>query len=172
MKTTTVKWIGYGFLLLIALQVLAACSNITLPGRQRQTPTPVATSTPTATPTAVPTTAPTATPTQALCPQATPEYFDVYPVTSPTGQLSQVVSVELGNGETITITTESGTFTAPVELFPTEIEIPLLPNTTHNLTVEGKVREVQQGDCTYGGYVLTTTRDRDGQPLVIEQRQP
>jgi hypothetical protein len=115
-----------------------------------------------------------ATPTQeaVLCPEATPEYFDVYSLTSPTDATSQVVSAELGNGEVITITTESGTFVAPVTTFPTEITVDLLPNTTHNLTVEGRVREIQQGDCTYGGYTLTTTRDRDGQPLVIEQRGP
>ncbi len=112
------------------------------------------------------------TPDVVQCPQATPEYFDVYPVTSPTDGLTQVISAELGNGEIITITTESGTFTVPVDTYPTEIEITLLPNTTHNLTVEGRVRQVQQGDCTYGGYTLTATRDRDGGPLVIEQRQP
>ena len=112
------------------------------------------------------------TPDVVQCPQATPEYFDVYPVTSPTGELSQTISAELGNGEVITVTTESGVFAAPVTTYPTEIEITLLPDTTHTLTVEGRVSQVQQGDCTYGGYVLTTTRDRDGQTLVIEQRQP
>lgn len=106
------------------------------------------------------------------CPVATPEFFAVDPVTSPTGELSQTVTVDLGNGEAITITTESGTFTAPFDTFPMEIEIDLLPDTTHNLTVEGKVREVVQGDCTYGGYILSTTRDRYGDPLVIEQNQP
>ena len=59
----------------------------------------------------------------------------------------------------------------PFDTFPKEIEVPLLPNTVHNLTVEGKVVEVQQGDCTYGGYVLSTTTDRNGAPLVIEQKQ-
>ncbi len=106
------------------------------------------------------------------CPLATPEFFIVEPVTSPTDQLSQTITVDLGNGEAITITTESGTFTAPFDTFPKEIEITLLPNTTHNLTVEGKVREVMQGNCPYGGYTLTTTRDRYGDPLVIEQNQP
>ncbi|MEZ4539685.1 MAG: hypothetical protein R3C43_06840 [Chloroflexota bacterium] len=106
------------------------------------------------------------------CPLATPEFFVVEPVTSPTDQLSQTILVDLGNGEAITITTESGTFTAPFDAFPKEIEIALLPNTTHNLTVEGKVREVVQGNCSYGGYTLTTTRDRYGEPLVIEQQQP
>lgn len=112
------------------------------------------------------------TPSTVQCPVATPEFFTVEPVTSPTDQLSQIVTVDLGNGETITVTTESGTFTAPFDTFPKEIEITLLPDTTHNLTVEGRVREVVQGDCTYGGYTLTTTTDRNGAPLVIEQQQP
>lgn len=106
----------------------------------------------------------------APCPVATPEFFTVEPVTSPTGELSQIITVDLGNGETITITTESGTFTAPFDTFPKEIEIDLLPNTTHNLTVEGRVREVVQGECVYGGYTLRTTTDRYGDPLVIEQQ--
>ncbi len=107
----------------------------------------------------------------AECPVATPEFFTVEPVTSPTDQLTQIVTVDLGNGEAITVTTASGTFTAPFDTFPKEIEITLLPNTTHELTVEGRVAEVQQGDCTYGGYTLSTTTDRNGEPLVIEQRQ-
>lgn len=107
-----------------------------------------------------------------LCPQATPEFFYVEPVTSPTDELSQIITVDLGNGEAITITTESGTFAAPFDTFPKEIVITLLPDTTHNLTVEGRVREVVQGECTYGGYTLTTRSDRYGDPLVIEQQQP
>lgn len=110
------------------------------------------------------------TPPGVQCPVATPEFFTVEPVTSPTDQLSQVVSVDLGNGETITVTTESGTFTAPFDAFPKEIEITLLPGMTHNLTVEGRVREVVQGECTYGGYSLSTTTDRYGDPLIIEQQ--
>jgi hypothetical protein len=108
----------------------------------------------------------------AECPIATPEFFIVEPVTSPTDELTQVITVDLGTGEAITVTTESGTFTAPFDTFPKEIEITLLPDTTHNLTVEGKVREVVQGDCVYGGYTLSTTTDRNGAPLVIEQREP
>jgi hypothetical protein len=109
--------------------------------------------------------------TATQCPVATPEFFTVEPVTSPTDQLSQIITVDLGLGESITITTESGTFTAPFDEFPKEIEITLLPNTTHNLTVEGHVGQVFQGDCVYGGYTLSTTTDRNGEPLVIEQRQ-
>lgn len=117
-----------------------------------------------------PTPPPTTQVPEVACPLATPEYFDVQPVTSPTNELTQTILVELGNGEAITVTAESGVFTAPVETYPTEIEITLLPNTTHNLTVVGKVREIPQGDCTYGGYILETTRDRNGDALIIEQR--
>ena len=106
------------------------------------------------------------------CPMATPEFFFVEPVTSPTDQLSQIITVDLGYGEEITITAESGTFNAPFDEFPKEIAITLLPNTTHHLTVEGRVGQVFQGDCVYGGYTLRTTTDRNGQPLVIEQSQP
>lgn len=106
-----------------------------------------------------------------LCPAATPEFFLVEPVTSPTDQLSQTITVDLGNGETITVTSESGVVTVPFDAFPKEVEIPLLANTTHNLTVEGKVRQITRGDCTYGGYTLSTTTDRNGGPLIIEQRQ-
>ena len=55
------------------------------------------------------------------CPQATPEFFTVEPVTSPTSELTQVITVDLGNGEAITVTTESGVFTAPFDTFPKEI---------------------------------------------------
>lgn len=106
----------------------------------------------------------------ANCPEATPEYFDVQPVTSPTSELKQTITAELGNAEIITVTTESGTFTAPGG-YPAAIEITLLPNTVHHLEVSGRVKEVQQGECTYGGYELKTTRDRNGAELVIEQKQ-
>ncbi|MFO7663915.1 MAG: hypothetical protein R6X18_15165 [Chloroflexota bacterium] len=111
-------------------------------------------------------------PSETVCPLATPEFFVVEPVTSPTDQLTQIVTVDLGNGELITITTESGTFTAPFDAFPKGVEIALLPGTTHNLTVQGRVREIRQGECIYGGYMLETTRDRNGDPLVIEQQSP
>ncbi|MBK8990047.1 MAG: hypothetical protein IPM39_28960 [Chloroflexi bacterium] len=103
------------------------------------------------------------------CPQATPELLAVQPVTSPTNAESQIVSVTLGNGTLITITAESGTV-GGTAAFPTELEFPLLPQTVHHLTVSGQVREVVQGDCTYGGYVLSTTTDINGSPLVIERR--
>ncbi len=111
----------------------------------------------------------TITPTPYPCPQATPELLAVEPVTSPTDAETQLVSVTLGNGEVITITAESGTISGSAA-FPTQLEFPLLPGTVHHLEVSGRVREVAQGDCTYGGYVLSTTVDVNGAPLVIERR--
>src|SRR5690606_7060258 len=64
-----------------------------------------------------------APPENSNCPIATPEFFTVEPVTSPTDLLSQTITVDLGNGEMITITAESGVFTAPFDTFPKEIEI-------------------------------------------------
>jgi hypothetical protein len=149
METTSkrVYWVA-GSLLLATLLFLGACRALVLGG---------------ATPTEDP-----LVPSE-TCPEATPEYFQVQPVTSPTSDLTQTIVAELGNAEVITVTTESGTFTA-AGAYPTEIEITLLPGTTHNLTVSGRVKEVQQGDCTYGGYELSTTRDVNGGELVIVQQ--
>ncbi len=90
-------------------------------------------------------------------------------MTSPTEALSQVVTARMGNMEAVTITTESGVFTAPGGL----VTVELLPDTAHHLEVEAKVRQTTDGHgCTYGGYTLSTTRDRSGAPLVIVQGQP
>lgn len=115
----------------------------------------------------IPTTAATPTPTAFPCPLATPELLTVEPVTSPTAERTQTIRVTLGNGEEITVETASGTFTAAATFPMTEVTIDLLPNTTHELTVIGKVAEIQQGDCTYGGYTLSTRVDRYGDPLMI-----
>jgi hypothetical protein len=40
----------------------------------------------------------------------TPEPLWLDPVTSPTGELDQTIVVYIGNGETVTVTWESGTF--------------------------------------------------------------
>ena len=103
------------------------------------------------------------------CPQPTPELLAVEPVTSPTEALSQVVAVHMGNMEAATITLESGVFAAPGGL----VTVELLPNTTHHLEVTARVRQTANGrGCTFGGYTLSTTRDRTGAPLVIVQGQP
>ncbi len=160
MKLTLTRVLLIAILVLGVLLFFLLVNDAVSPGHDPETPTQGSTTEP-----------PAESGGATQCPVATPEFFNVEPVTSPTDKLSQIVTVDLGQGETITITTESGIFTAPFDAFPTEIEIELLPNTTHNLTVEGRVREVVQGECTYGGYTLSTTRDRYGDPLVIEQKQ-
>jgi len=99
----------------------------------------------------------------------------VDPVISPTDQLTQVITVYIGNGEEVTVETESGTFTVTGQFnhytAPAQVEITLLPNTVHHLEVAAKVRSglTGPGDCTYGGYVLRTRNDKNGAPLVIAQ---
>ena len=44
------------------------------------------------------------------CPQATHELLLVEPVTLPTNQLAQAITVQVGNYEVMTVTTELGTF--------------------------------------------------------------
>jgi len=108
------------------------------------------------------------------CPIPTQELFLVDPVTSPTGQFTQVVTVRLGNGEAVTITTESGTFATHGDydayFHPATVTIALLTDTIHSLTVFGKVRTIVHDGCAYGGYTLSTQRDKYGTPLVIWQR--
>lgn len=99
------------------------------------------------------------------------------PVTSPTDQLTQVVTVYIGNGEEVSIEAESGAFTVTGQFnhhtTPAKVEISLLPDTVHHLEVAAKVRSglTGPGDCTYGGYILTTRYDRNGAPLVIVQER-
>jgi hypothetical protein len=101
------------------------------------------------------------------CPEATSEPFFIDPIPATTSETTVLVKVTLGNIEEVTVLTESGTFSSTTG----EVEVTLLPNTVHHLEVRGKVREVERGGCAYGGYTLTTTNDKDGNPLVIEQIQ-
>lgn len=111
--------------------------------------------------------------TLTVCPQATPEPFWVEPVTSPTGALSQTVTVSIGNGEAVTVTAESGVF-AVAGVFgaygnPAQVDVALLPDVIHHLQVVARVKPVSNGPCLYGGYTRSTQQDRNGQPLVIRQ---
>lgn len=126
----------------------------------------------TASPTFTETPPPTMTPT-VQCPVPTQERLWVDPVTSPTDELAQVIVVSIGNGEEVTVVTESGTFTVQGNFVPFRVEIPLLPNTVHHLEVIAKVKKVTGlGGCMYGGYTMRTTRDRSGAPLTIVQGDP
>ncbi|HEY4690804.1 MAG TPA: hypothetical protein VIK33_15935 [Anaerolineae bacterium] len=107
------------------------------------------------------------------CPLATPELLAVEPVTSPTRSLSQVVTVRIGNGEAVTVTTVSGVFTTAgsfdVYSTPAFVTVALLTDTTHPLQVSARVRTVFHEGCQYGGYTLGTSRDKLGAPLIIVQ---
>ena len=123
--------------------------------------------------TLTPTPTPTASPTPTRCPSTTPEPLWVEPVISPTNLLTQTITVRIGNGEAVTVTAESGVFTATGSFNaygnPARVTVDLLAGVTHNLEVRARVRKIEQAGCIYGGYTLYTTRDRYGQPLVIEQ---
>lgn len=96
------------------------------------------------------------------CPAATPEPFRVDPVISPTNELSQVINVSIGNGASVTITSESDTVTDTEP--PFSLDVTLVPDSTNHLEVVAWVETIRHGGCTYGGYPLT-------KQLVIEQRQ-
>lgn len=116
---------------------------------------------------------PLPTNTSTPCPSATPELLAVEPLTSPTRLLSQVVTVRIGNGEAVTVTAESGAFTVTgsfgASFNPALVDVDLLANATHHLSVNARVRIVNSGGCQYGGYTLSTTQDKFGAPLAIVQ---
>lgn len=117
--------------------------------------------------TLAPTLAPSPSPTPGCPIPATPEPLWVDPLISPTNLLSQKISVTLGRGRAITVTSEAGTVTQEGEFStaaPVEIEIPLVPNAVNNLVVTGRVEYAP--NCTY---TLETRVDRVGNPLVIKQ---
>lgn len=136
------------------------------------TPQSAFTPSPTPTGTSAPTYTPSPTPTR-FCPLPTAEPLWVDPLLSPTDRLSQTIVVYAGNSEAITVTTESGLFAAPGSLgahVPVLVDVDLLPNTIHHLRVYSRVRLIEAGECVYGGYTLSTTTDRYGDPLTIVQR--
>jgi hypothetical protein len=116
-------------------------------------------------------------PAPTLCPLATPELLAVDPLPLTTDQLSITVVVHIGRGEQVTVEAESGTFTVTGSFMgngsPARVEVTLLPNTLHLLVVRATLaRHIGLNDCPYGGYTLTTSQDRQGSPLQIEQRSP
>ena len=160
------------FLTIIVVLASGACT----PGTPTLTPIPTLSPTETATLTPEPSITDTPTLTPTLCPFATPEPLWVEPVTSPTDQLSQVITVYVGYGEEVTITTESGKFTVTGSFDaysnPARVEITLLPDTEHHLDVSARIKVTSSNGCTYGGYTLQTTSDRHGAPLIIVQGTP
>ena len=149
-----------------AFPTSTATASVTPTGTATETPSPTSTLTPTATP--------SVTPTSTFCPMPTPEPLWVEPVTSPVDLLSQTLVVRIGNGDVVTVTTTSGVFTRTGSFSaygsPALVDLKLLPNVTHTLHVAAHVRRVTGwGGCTYGDYTLSTDRDRNGAPLVIQQ---
>ena len=107
-----------------------------------------------------------------MCPQATPELLSVDPVISPTDELTQGITVYIGNGERVDVVSEAGTFTAEGSFSrenPARVTVTLLPQAANHLEVIAHVRTISEGDCTYGGYSLRTTVDLHGAPLTIVQ---
>ncbi|MGB0387535.1 MAG: hypothetical protein ACPGWR_22175, partial [Ardenticatenaceae bacterium] len=123
------------FALYLSLTFFFLCGGLIIP---HLSAAPTATQSATSTKT-TPSPTPTAIPT--LCPIATFEPLWVEPVTSPTDQLTQTITIRIGNGEAVTVTAESGLFalTGDFNAYnnPAEVEINLLPDTTHHLTVQG-----------------------------------
>jgi WD40 repeat protein len=80
-----------------------------------------------------------------------------------------VIIVHIGNGEAVTVTTESGTFTAAGNFTysdPAHVNVTLLPNTIHHLDIVAKVRAIECSDeCICGDYTLHTR-------AIIVQGQP
>ncbi len=152
------------FLVILLAIFLISCTTQPDPPEtddQIETPTPTQQATATSTPTPFP------------CPAATPEPLWVEPVQSPTNLLTQTIVIKAGNSERVEVDTgfDSYSMSGNFDSFnnPAEVEITLMAGQTHQLTVSSRVKEVMQGDCSYGGYTLSTTFDRNGDPLEIIQ---
>lgn len=143
---------------------------IVLPTKTKPKQPVASTATPTSSSTPISSWTPTATAT--FCPAPTPEPLWVEPVTSPTDQSSQVITVYVGWGTEVTVITESGTYTVTGDFNayanPALVQISLLPGITNHLEVKAEVRSPGDNGCTYG-YILSTTQDRKGNPLEIVQ---
>jgi hypothetical protein len=120
---------------------------------------------------------PQQTPIPTICPDATPEPPPlVDPLISPTNLFNQTLTVHYHISEAITVTGESGAFSLHEGdehwAQPALVDIRLLRNTIHHLTVTSKVPEYYNNGCYYHGYTLDTQVDSNGDPLVIEQVSP
>lgn len=116
--------------------------------------------------------------TPTICPQATPEWLRVRPVTSPTSELTQTIYISINNGESVTVMTPAGEFEATAEIGTVEednfsynfvVEIDLLSDMEQELTVQTRIQQIERDGCNYGGYPLTTKVDTNFEPLIIIQ---
>lgn len=72
----------------------------------------------------------------------------------------------------MTVALETGSFTVTGDFStvnPALVNITLVPNTTHHLTVSAHIKQTSTGGCIYGGYTLSTGNDQFGEPLTIVQ---
>jgi PKD repeat protein len=133
---------------------------------------PIPTQAPTCTPTPVIT---VITPTPTLTLTRTPTVFcgfptaalltTVSPVTSPTNATTQVITVPLSGGISITVISEAGTFTSTTSVNNVfSVTVDLVPNSVNHLHVQG---QIAVGSCTYN--TSSTTIDKNGNPLTIVQ---
>ncbi len=116
--------------------------------------------------------------TPTICPQATPEWLRVWPVTSPTSELTQVIYIDINNGESVTVTSpagevearqESGTLEDPNFRYNFVAEVDLVPDSENQITVMTQIKQIERDGCPYGGYPLTTNNDINFEPLIILQ---
>jgi hypothetical protein len=107
------------------------------------------------------------------CLAATPEPFWVEPVTPITDEAEVMVEVHIGNGEKVTVVTETGAWmeVGPFGVNqPALVRVRLVPDTTHHLEVTAWVAETTgPGGCKQGGYTLSTKVDKYGVPLLVMQ---
>jgi endoglucanase len=123
---------------------------------------------PTGTPTRTPTRTATATVTQTgtTCFPPTPETLRVSPVTSPVTRTTQVVTVTLNHGSSVTVTDEAGTFTSTTPVSNVfSVTVNLMANSTNHLKVQGTV--TWSTSCP--PYTLSTSVDTSGSVLTIVQ---
>ena len=123
---------------------------------------------PTGTPTRTPTRTATATvtPTGTTCTPPTAEALRVSPVTSPVTGTTQVVTVTLGHGSSVTVTDEAGSFTSTTPVGNVfSVTVNLVPNSTNHLQVQGSV--TYSAGCP--PYTLSTSVDTSGNALTIVQ---
>ena len=109
-------------------------------------------------------------PTLPPCPVATPEPLSVEPIPGQTDALTLEVVVHAPGSDRVWIVIpQSGVFVAEGDFAeePARVEVRLLPNTEHHLQVNAHVKTTTDGECRYGGEVVTTSTDADGMPLII-----
>jgi hypothetical protein len=139
--------------------VAAAAATATRTRTRTATTGPTVTRTRTSTPTV------TRTPTIS-CVLPTAENMQVAPVTSPTSAITQVITVTLNNGISVSVTGPAGTFTSTTPVGGVfSVTVTLVANSTNTLTVQGMV-QVSPG-CTYN---LSKSVDINGNPLTIVQQ--